>query len=244
MAEAWHTFPAQMGEHRAFITFNEAYAREADSDPRDILLKVRAEIKKPNAAGMPTDEEFPALASLDERLENQFGLRSGSYVGKVTVNGKRHFLFYVSCSEETASRAVERISDQTSYNLAYSYEKDAAKEAYWRDLYPTPDDWQMIKDLGVLDALRDRGDKSEKSREVTHWAYFQDDAAAKQFSDWAAATGYSVAKLQPPETERQSKVRFTHCGTMILEDITHHSITIGRKVRELGGEYDGWETSV
>ena len=243
MAETWHTFPAQMGEHRAFITFNEAYAREADKDPRDILLRVRAEMKRPNVAGMPTDEEFPALAALDEKLENQFGRRFGSYVGKVTVNGKRHFFFYVSCSEETASQAIERISDETTYGLAYSYEKDAAKEGCWRDLYPTPDDWQMIKDLGVLDALRDRGDNSEKSRELTHWAYFRDSDAAKHFSDWAAGTGYSVAELQSPESGGEFKVRFTHRGTMVLEDITHHSIT-GRKARELGEEYDGWKTSV
>jgi hypothetical protein len=31
---------------------------------------------------------------------------------------------------------------------------------------------------------------------------------------------------------------------MVLEDVTRHTIRIGRKVRELGGTYDGWETSV
>ncbi len=111
-------------------------------------------------------------------------------------------------------------------------------------MYPTPDDWQMIKDLGVLDALRDRGDDSEKSREITHWAYFPDAAAARQFSDWAAAAGYRVAERQAPETEGKPGVSFMHVGTMTLEDVTHHTITIGRKVRELGGEYDGWEASV
>src|SRR5215831_4763650 len=243
MADAWHTFPAQMGEHRAFITFNEAYAREADSDSRDVLLRVRAEIKRPNATGMPTDEEFPNLAALDEKLKNQFGPGSGSYVGKVTVNGRRHFFFYVTCSEETASQAIERISKETTYNLAYSYEKDAAKEGYWRDLYPTPDDWQMIRDLQVLDALREQGDNAEKSREVTHWAYFRDSSAARLFSDWAVAAGYAVPERQSSEGGGESKMRFIHRGTMVLEDITHHSITISRKVRELGGEYDGWETA-
>ncbi len=35
-----------------------------------------------------------------------------------------------------------------------------------------------------------------------------------------------------------------HEGTMELEDITHHTIAINRKVRELGGDYDGWETTI
>jgi hypothetical protein len=45
-----------------------------------------------------------------------------------------------------------------------TYETDRAKEGNWRGLYLTADDWGMIKDLGVLDALRDRGDNAEKRR--------------------------------------------------------------------------------
>ncbi|MFT0737360.1 hypothetical protein POZ19_22865 [Ralstonia wenshanensis] len=31
---------------------------------------------------------------------------------------------------------------------------------------------------------------------------------------------------------------------MELEDITHHTIAMNRKVRALGGDYDGWETKI
>lgn len=31
---------------------------------------------------------------------------------------------------------------------------------------------------------------------------------------------------------------------MTLADITHHTIALNREVRALGGDYDGWETSV
>jgi len=189
-----------MGEHRAFITFDEGYAREADKDPRDVLLRVRTVIKKPNAAGMPTDEEFPALSALDEKLDNTLRLNGGRYVGKVTVNGKRHFFFYIRCSEETASGAIQRIAKESAYELAYVYEKDPGKEGYWNDLYPTPDDWRMIKDLTVLDALRERGDQTEKSREVSHWAYFQDPEAATRFGEWAAANNYKVTKIERSES--------------------------------------------
>jgi len=39
-------------------------------------------------------------------------------------------------------------------------------------------------------------------------------------------------------------VRFSHVGTMVLEDITGRTIAIDRKARELDGDYDGWETSI
>jgi hypothetical protein len=31
---------------------------------------------------------------------------------------------------------------------------------------------------------------------------------------------------------------------MALEDITHHTIGLNRKAKEMKGDYDGWETSV
>jgi hypothetical protein len=242
VADGWHTFPAQMGAHRAFITFNEGYARLADEDPNDILLKVRVEIKAPTDSGLPTNDEFPALAALDERLEETFASNAGAYVGRLTVDGQRYFYFYVTCSEDFASQAIGRIAEETSYHLTYIYEEDQAKDGYWKELYPTDDDWQMIKDLRVLDTLREQGDDEHANREVSHWAYFPERQAAEQFADWLTAGGYRVRTVEPRSS--QTEVRFTHVGTMRLEDITHHTITLGRKASELNGDYDGWETSV
>ena len=100
----------------------------------------------------------------------------------------------------------------------------------------------MIKDLRVLDALRAQGDDEHASREVSHWAYFPDRQAADRFADWLTAGGYRVSGVE--QRSVQTEVRFTHVGTMVLEDITHHTINIGRKASELNGDYDGWETSV
>ena len=244
MAERWHTFPAQMGEHRAFITFDEGYANEAKKDPRNVLVRVRAIIKNPNAAGMPTDGEFSALSSLDEKLATGVASHGGRFVGKVTVNGRRHFFYYVACSEDAASELVQRAARETGYELAYIYEEDSAKTGYWNDLYPTPDDWRMIKDLQILDVLRDRGDANSKAREVLHWAYFPDPQQAARFGEWARAENYIVSGIEPAERENRTKVRFSHVGTMVLEDITGRTIAIDRKARELDGDYDGWETSI
>ena len=43
MAEIWEVFPAQMGEHRAFISFNSTFAEVAEQDTRTFLLRVRVE---------------------------------------------------------------------------------------------------------------------------------------------------------------------------------------------------------
>lgn len=246
MSDTWYTFPAQMGEHRVFISFNQSYSTIAETDPRRSLLKVRVPIKNPNDAGMPTNAEFPALASLDEKLDAALSAMDAAYVGRLTVNGHRYFYFYVSFAEEAAADVIARISHETGYALEYEYEQDEAKEGYWHDIYPTADDWQVIEDLEVLDALRERGDKPEVTREVLHWAYFSDQSAANTFAAWARENSYDVTAIERPEDEDESGfvVRFSHMGTMALDDITHHTIAINRKAIEMEGDYDGWETSV
>lgn len=92
--------------------------------------------------------------------------------------------------------------------------------------------------------LKQHGDQHERPCEVSHWAYFPDEAAAADFAEWATAQGYQGIAIEPVDDNDTIKVRFNHVGTMALEDIPHHTIAIGRKAEESGGDHDGWKTSV
>jgi hypothetical protein len=244
MADVWQTFPAQMGEHRAFISFNQSYSQIAEKDPRTSLVKVRLQIKKPTSGGMPTDDEFSVLASVEDKLTDAIESQGGVEVGRVTVNGQRFFTFYASIAKDAAEKLISSVARSTNYPLQFIYEQDAAKNGYWKELYPTDDDWQVIRDLKVLDALRNQGDNPEVIRQVSHWAYFKDEKRAKEFCTWAQASGYVVTSQKRTSDKTEVGVHFDHKGSMRLEDITHHTIGINRKVAALGGKYDGWETSV
>jgi hypothetical protein len=244
MLDAWHTYPVQMGDHRAFITYNHGYAEIADKDKRDFLLKVRVKIKNPTPTGMPTSEEFPALSAVDEKLDDSLTGKGAAYVGRITVDGYRYFHFYINFPEQMASEAIDNVSKQTSYKLQYSHKKDIAKDGYWKDLYPTNDDWQVIQDMKVLDALKKSGDTPSKPREVFHWAYFLEMKTALNYGEWAQSNQYKLISVENTSDKKKVGVRFSHIGTMVLEDITHHTIGLNRKAKELKGDYDGWETSV
>jgi roadblock/LC7 domain-containing protein len=244
MLDVWYTFPTQMGDHRAFITYNHGYAEVAEKERRDFLLKVRVEIKKPTSGGMPTNEEFPSLSAVDEKLDDSLTMKGAVYVGRITVDGHRYFHFYVDMPEKSASETIDNVSAQTSYKLQYSYTRDTAKDGYWKDLYPTSDDWQVIQDMKVLDALKKNGDMPDRPREVFHWAYFLEMKTANKFGEWAKSNHYKLISVEFTEGKKQVGVRFSHMGTMVLEDITHHTIGLNRKAKEMNGDYDGWETSV
>lgn len=243
MADAWETFPAQMGDHRAFITFNGSYAEIARTDPRTSLFRVRLEFKHPTDRGMPPEDEFPELRNVLKLLSAAVVAEGGVHVGRVTAKGYRHFYFYVGLPEEKVLDIFDVVAAQTPYELAYAYQEDPEKDGYWKYLYPTADDWQVIRDMRVLDALKDKGDISDVARPVSHWAYFADQNNAQQFADWATENRYNVHSVALTD-DKKVEVRFTHGGTMELEDITHHTIHINRQVKTLGGDYDGWETSV
>ena len=243
MTDAWGTFPARMGDHQAFISFNHSFAEVAENDPRTSLLSVRVALAHPTPDGLPSGDEFADLTKIEDLLDAAVIAKNGVQVGRVTVDGNQDFLFYVPFDEEAAAEIVDSLAEQTTYALQYAYQDDPDKETYWRTLYPTADDWQLMRDMRVLDALRQKGDVSDTSRRVMHWAYFPEPSDAHQFADWAESRGYLVESVAPTE-DGKSAVRFAHEGTMALADVTRHTLAINREVRSLGGEYDGWETSV
>jgi len=243
MADVWETFPTWIGEHRAVISFNSTYAEIAEHDPRGSLLRARVEFKRPTPEGMPGEDEFHGLTEVKDQLVAAVAAAGGVQVGRLTLNRYRHFYFYVAFQEEKAQEIVDAVGAQTAYELAYAYQQDPKKEGYWKYLYPTTDDWQVIRDSRVLDVLKEKEDISAVSRHVSHWAYFPEQGSAQQFADWAKENLYAVNSVALTD-DNKTVVRFAHEGTMELEDITHHTIAINRRVRELGGDYDGWETKI
>lgn len=244
MADAWDTFPAQMAEPPAWVSYNKSYAEIAKQDPRATLLKARLKFKRPTPQGMPTREEFPDVSRVEDLLDEAITAAGGVEVGRRTLSGFRDYYFYVGFPQEKAKTIAETVTAKTAYPLELSLQPDPEKRGYWKDLYPTADDEQVIGDLSVLESLRERGDVNSIRRVVAHWAYFPAKPQAQQFADWANTNFYKINSVEATEDKKMVVVRFSHEGTMVLEDITRHTIAINRKAVQLGGNYDGWETSI
>jgi regulator of RNase E activity RraB len=248
--DIWNVFPATMEQGQAWIAYNHSFGEQAESDPRNYALRVRVEFKDPNEQGLPTNEEFPALSALDEALDEAIAGLGGIYVGRLTVGGARYFYYYSNGTEEELNTAIGGVSDSSGYELTLEAQEDPDKERYFNELFPTEDDWQVIQDLQVLDQLQEAGDNPDNEREIEHWAYFDNQGAADQFAAWAKSEGFTIQKNkasqhEPEEQEEEGYVvQFNHVGTTHLADISNRTIRAGQKARELGGNYDGWGTTV
>lgn len=243
MTDTWRMFPVTMGDDQAFISFNESFAERANDTAARYCLRVEVAIKDPTEAGMPQAGEFDVLAKLDDALDSALATIEGTYVGRVTVAGRRFFFFYLNGEEAQARDIVEQTSSLFGYVPRVTWVDDPQKSRYWQDLYPTADDWRVIYDMDVLDALADAGDDADITRTVEHWAYFADERSATAFQSWLASNDFTLEEMQRDDDGRIG-VRFSHQGRMHLADISNRTIQCRRQADELGGEYDGWETSV
>lgn len=243
MSDEWAFYPCQMGEHTAWIFFDDGIRHDIDQDSRTNLLNVRAAFKSPQADGMYMKDEFAPLSALEHDLKEVVEKHESFFVGRVTVDRHRHFYIYTNDSEQHWAPRIQALERRHDYRLSTAFESDSTHQGYWRDLAPTDDDRQVINDLKVLEQLREHNDDGSASRRVDHWVYFPTSVREEEFCAWLTEHGYENVKRDPTK-DGQTRVCFSHEGTLELTAITSHTIALRRKASELGGDYDGWETPV
>ncbi len=152
-------------------------------------------------------------------------------------------LALVAAGPSKLEAALNAAAAEAGYAPEVHVEADPGKSVYWQDLYPTEDDRQVMVDMEVQAALSEKGDDPAKAREIAHWVYFREETDAQDFAGWARETGYKVISVERSEEAAPLwLVRMAHQGTLQLKDISGHTLTISRRAREVGGQYDGWES--
>ena len=244
MNDEWQFFPCSMGDDQAFVFLNVSIAEGISKAPAT-LAKLTLTYKSPKPDGLPAREEFQPVKEIEDRI-GEFSEKTGDwYVGRITVAGTRRFYIYTARREQDWADFLKLLGDESGYEIALSYRDDPQHQGYKDDLYPTADDWQVIKDLGVIDCLKRDGDDGSAARKVDHWVYFSNRGASVDFVIWAENDRFTLEPEYSGERDDGSYcVRLFHHGTLKIGDISSHTIALRRKASEHGGEYDGWEAPV
>ncbi len=251
MNHRWETYSSRFGQHPAFVNFNIDFGRTTDSCPYSNLVRFRIKLKAPSHSGLPTGHEFVDLSEVERALAAHIGSESGLLAGKVTCNGLRDLAFYVNLTEEACWRIGGEVGKACSYEIVVLHEEDRECQYYWQQLYPTITEWQSIKNLRQEEQLRRQGDMLTASREIFHWAYFPSDANRSAFIDQLTAMfGHEVEPVSQFEQPLQDSssvhhiVQLRHMGCPDHQSIQPITFGIAQLAHEMGGTYDGWETSV
>lgn len=244
MAEEWEYFPCSMGANRAFIFVNVAMKETIDRAPTT-LCKVRLKYRHTHSNGLPADQDFEAANQIEDRLCAFAADAQDSYAGRVTVAGHRYFYFYTTQSESAWKKLAKTLSSEFRFRLEVSHRDDPSRSGYYNELYPTPDDWCVIRDLKVIEAAEEQGDDGSQARRIDHFCYFDRPHSARRLLVWALKNGFEHdAKLSGRGDDGRYCVRLHHLSTLEISDISHYTISLRRKCEDFGGEYDGWETEV
>lgn len=246
MSDNWGHYFADISGNKASILFDDGIAKEVEELPQNYSLLIMVNLREFRDDGLPTDDEAERLSEMTEAFDNVIEKVDGIALGQVTYDKKRHIFYLVHKETVELTADLEQFSKVSSYEIELGIRHDPKKETYWEDLYPSDDDRRVMGDMTVISSLIENGDDLLTLRIVDHWTYFQDKAVANRFLEWANDNGYQNVNIEKQGTflKRTYCVRTQHESEVTIGTISKHTLAHDRKARELGGDYDGWETFV
>jgi len=244
MSDHWEFYPCRMGESTAVISYDHGIGDTIDDLAIDTVLKVRIRFAHPDD-GLPSREDLPVLSELEEALREFVEAQGGAYVGRITLEGWRYLYSYVQVDERIVQPFLAALADAKGYDVEFALEQDADKAAYWKDLRPSATDWRVIMDMRVIDTLIEHGDDLTRPRPIDHFATFPTKESRDRFRFWAEAENFAVTGSTDPEDPPQRyTIQVSHEAEARLAAITKVTIPMMQRVESLGGDYDGWGTTV
>lgn len=241
----WEFYLANVEGDQVSFLYDHGIAGKLNDLPLTQAFYLIVPLKDPNESGMTTNAEAKLLGKLEDKFIAKTKAAKGVFLGRRTGRGQRIFLGLLPSADSKLQNKLLKPFTDKGYGAEISVNDDPDKNVYWEDLYPDADSWRVLNDMKVLEQLNAQNDDNSKTRDVDHWSYFPDEKAARLFSDRLREAGYTVVEVLPPEDEETEwYVRSLHNGTMLLNDITHHTLAHTRLADALGGRYDGWETFV
>ena len=245
MSDHWEFFPCRMGENKAFVFYDHGVRKRINEMDLPVCARILVPFRAPRGDGLPADDENDALTRLEDELAAEFVKLGGLYVGRISVDGARHFYAYVDATAAQVDAVAAKLTVTAGYPASATVSNDPSKSTYWHTLYPTKDDWRLIQDLKVIEKLQEEGDPLDKERRIDHLAYFDDTQGADSFKSWLEEEGFDVDWVSDPEDEDDLfGISFSHACRPMLGEVTHHTHRLFNKAEELGGRYNGWGTTV
>ncbi len=239
MEENWVVFPSSVKDEFSVFSIDAAFAGAAPLVSHPFVHWVILNYAK---QGFPDQIVDGKLVAFEDKLVDFLGTQQGAYVGRFTsVAGTRQLFFY---APENIIENIRKFAQDASfdYDILMNVKEDPEWSLYLDFLYPSDFDWQRINLQQILMNLRKHGDKHEIPRNIDHYAYFETENGAQAFEEYLEQGNFSsVVRSKADEKWNVSFQQYTAIEVSILEPVV---LSLFKKSREIGGEYDGWGSPV
>jgi regulator of RNase E activity RraB len=195
-------------------------------------------------------------------------------VGRVICNGMRDLYFYTIDGRDWDERIAPLLEPFPGYELDIILADDPGWEAYLSFLFPSPRDLHGIFNREQCEQLEELGDPLTASRTIEHWMVLPTEQARDMALAEVTKLGYEVRGVTVEESEEDEldiefgeltgagktgagdesasasgartffRVHLAHSDVPRIDRIEAITGPLFDLAERLGGEYDGWQTSV
>lgn len=239
----WQSYLTSMDGLPQSILIDLGLAAMAPVGDHPLRMMVRLPYRTPRADYLPDNDTAQALWAVEENLAEATRAISSYHVANVTYKGERQMHFYLT--NRAAANAFTQAADGLiqSHELTFEIREDPQWVVYVQQLYPSPLQLQSIGNRNVMHQLQEQGDSFSRPREVYHWAYFRQKADLERYNAYVTSEGYSV-RNQGQTEKGEWMLRFSREDNINPGNIDELVLPLWSQAEALGGDYDGWETSV
>jgi hypothetical protein len=243
--ENWNAYMARVNGRLASVLVDLGRRARAPDSSSPVLLWAHLRMRAPRPDGLPSSEEAPDLLRVSQALEEAAkDAAAAEVVGTITSGGVREFYFYGPGAAGFERAIADALRSFPGYVAETGSKPDPGWSHYLEVLYPRPADLQRMKNRALHEALRAQGDDPSARRVVSHWVYFETRGARDAFVARATASGFREPPGARSEPEGRFGIRLEHESTTDESTMEVHTLRLEEWARELGGEYDGWETPI
>lgn len=211
------------------------------------VVRLRLQMRSPRADGLSSQEEYPRLCEIDDAITGSLEETPVRivYVGRTTGGGTRDYYFYTVDATVTESLLCAILAPFSEYEFELAHQEDGQWDTYLELLYPTPRDYQLIKNQLVLEQLGAREDRHNVPRDVCHWAYFAGASDRDAFVAKAIAQGFRlIGNSEDLQAERPFGASVASVTTVDYYTINDVVLSLYDLCQACHGDYDGWETPI
>lgn len=241
MCEGWDYYLLLVDNKPASIYLDLGLKADAPNRKQAYMSYVRVFMRQARPDGLSSREEFEHLIAVEDALTDCFSASADTtYVGRNTSSGSRDFIFYTADHAGFIKSVEAAMARHPQYQFEIGGRPDPEWEVYLGFLYPSPDDLERIRNRRVTQQLAADGDDLSEPRMIDHVAILPSSSATSALRDFLIAHGFNIEK---PKIVGTTIVLGFHRFDR-PDNIDNVVTPIALRVRELGGEYDGWGCEV
>lgn len=164
------------------------------------------------------------------------------YLGSRVIDGWSEFYFCASSAKELDSMVTAMLKD-----TGYAYESNIIKDKKWNfyetQLFPTELELVHLQSEKIIFLLQEEGEDLSIARDVEHYISFLTPTQKNKFVNTLALEGFSFKDdISSDEFENGVALIKNHCVSE--EEVTTIVEVLFAKVKENGGYYEGWSTTL